>query len=251
MNFFRGGSMKAKKFIELVHIELLQIFRIPDIYVIAGALPLITLIILNALSDGTKGTQIVHSFGGIMSIGIIGAGVMGLSSIVTDYRHNGVLRQFSVTPVKPLYLVVSICIGLSVLAIVSSSLVILEYYFLFNIKISSNILVFILVYCFSLVSIFSIGMIISSFAANQNIANIITILFYFPSLLVSGTTIPYQQLPFGVKVFSRILPTTHSVFLLQAVAIGDDLADFKFSFLYLTIVIIIGIFATRKYFKWK
>lgn len=243
--------MKWKNYIRVVKIETRQLFRIHDVYLIAFSLPLITIVIINVLAKGNSGVNVLDSFSGIMSIGIIGTGIMGLSSIVTDYRHNGVLKRLSVTPVRPFHIVSSICIGLFLISLLSSVLVIFEYYLFFDIYIQGSLISFLFCYLLSVISTFAVGIIISSIASNRNIANIVTILIYFPSLLLSGTTIPRSELPYYISLVSDILPATHSIAILQNSILGRPVDCFSFSVLYLYfIVLICGVILNRR-FVWK
>ena len=115
--------MRCTKFIKLTYIETKLVFKIPDIYLVAFALPLIILLILNSLYSNSDQIIVTSCFSGISSIGIVGAGIMGLSSIVSEYREQGVLRRYFVTPVNPVIYMMAVGISLAILAMVSTAFV--------------------------------------------------------------------------------------------------------------------------------
>lgn len=243
--------MRRYKFINLAFIETKLVFKIPDIYLVAFALPLIVLIILNALYGQTAISVVNRSFAGISSIGVVGSGIMGLSSIISEYREQGILRRYFVTPVNPNIYLGAICLSLSVLAMISSLFVYIEFYLLLDYQIKCNLMYYILAYFYSMLSIFAIGILIASVAKNQRVANIITVLIYFPSVLLSGCTIPYDNLPYKLKIFSNILPTTHAIKIVQNVVENNTISQYFNSIIYLAFIIVICICVAPRVFKWE
>ncbi|MDI3529961.1 MAG: type transport system permease protein [Thermoanaerobacter sp.] len=246
--------MTVSRFKKIFLTEFKQIFRVPDIYVIAFFLPVFVTLILRGIFSmnalpGSEYSVLEYSFGGIVSIGICGTGIMGLSSILSEYRHNGILKRFMVSPVSPLALMMSIYLSLMILSIFSSIAVMIEFYIMFSFTIQSSI--FILIYLFAMIAIFSNGMLVASLVPNQRIGNVITMLIYFPTLFISGTTIPYEVLPDIVQKVSMILPMTHAIKLMKETALGIPVTDNILSILYLTITFIIFTLLSIKYFKWS
>ena len=243
--------MRCTKFIKLTYIETKLVFKIPDIYLVAFALPLIILLILNSLYSNSDQIIVTSCFSGISSIGIVGAGIMGLSSIVSEYREQGVLRRYFVTPVNPVIYMMAVGISLAILAMVSTAFVHIDFYILLKYKIQCNIFIYILTYLYAMISVFAIGILISSIAQNQRIANVITILIYFPSILLSGCTIPYENLPDKLKIVSDILPTTHAIRIVQNVIENKDISHNVYSIIYITVVIFLCIYISPRVFKWE
>lgn len=243
-------DVSFRNFINLIKIETKLIFRIADVYLIAFGLPFISIIIIKLLEKNNDSFSVAASFGGIVSIGVIGAGVMGLSSIITDNKHNRVLSRLKVTIIKPIQILGATSIGLVILAIISSILATLEIHYIGGVELKFNFFVVIMVYIFTLISTFSIGMIISCLAPNRHIANVFTILIYFPSLLLCGTTIPRNTLPQSINIMTELLPSTHSVIILQTALENGNLSKHLSSFMYLLVIILICIYVLRKRFVW-
>lgn len=243
-------NVNLKNYINLVKIETKLIFRIPDVYLIAFGLPFLSIIIIKLLEKNNTSISMAASFGGIVSIGVIGAGVMGLSSIITDNKHNHVLNRLKVTIIKPIQILGATSIGLGILAVTSTLFAALEIHYIGGVEFKFNVFVVIFVYFFTLISTFSIGMIISCLAPNRHIANIVTILIYFPSLLLCGTTIPRNALPKSISIITELLPNTHSVIILQTALENGNLFECLNSFIYLVIIIIVCVYVLKKKFVW-
>ena len=74
--------MNLKNYINLVKIETKLIFRIPDVYLIAFGLPFLSIIIIKLLEKNNTSFSMAASFGGIVSIGVIGACLLYTSRCV-------------------------------------------------------------------------------------------------------------------------------------------------------------------------
>jgi ABC-2 type transport system permease protein len=67
---------------------------------------------------------------------------------------------------------------------------------------------------------FSIGMMVGGVAPNIKIASVIASILYFPMLISSGATLPYEVMPAALQKVADILPLTQGIKLLKAASLG-------------------------------
>ena len=59
-----------------------------------------------------------------------------------------------------------------------------------------------------MVSMFSIGMLVGGIAPNTKTAGVIASILYFPMLIFSGATLPYEIMPAALQKVAGIMPLT-------------------------------------------
>ena len=71
-----------------------------------------------------------------------------------------------------------------------------------------------------LAAMLALGMMVGGLAPNEKVAGVLASLLYFPMLLLSGTTLPYEMMPTAVQRGADLLPLTQGVKLLKATSLG-------------------------------
>ncbi|OKP69280.1 multidrug ABC transporter permease [Paenibacillus sp. P3E] len=191
------------------------------------------------------------SYAAVITIGVLATGVMGLPLTIADYRHRGILKRFQVTPVSPLQILFAQGIIQLSSALVSFMGVTLVYYLFFDYQIVGSWLIFLSVYAFVILAMYSIGTLIGSVVPDQKAANMWSSIAYFTMLLFSGATIPYEVMPRFVQWIMDILPLSHGIHLLKLVSTGRETEGMTVPFLILGIVTVISLVGSFKFFKWK
>lgn len=195
--------------------------------------------------------QIDLSFGAVCTLGICSAGLMGIPIALSDYRWRKILRQYKVTPISPMTLLMAHVLFCFTLSIVSTLLVYLIASLLFGFVLKGSILAFIGVYLVVMISIHSIGMVVASLAPNAQMAGVIASIIYFPMIFLSGATIPYEIMPRGLQTVSDFMPLTQGIKLLKAVSLGQPVSDAMFSFSIMAVIAIICTAISIKFFRWE
>lgn len=101
------------------------------------------------------------------------------------------------------------------------------------------------------IAMFSIGILLASVAPNIKTANVLCSLVYFPMLLFSGATIPYELMSKTAQIIMDFLPLTQGVKLMKATSLGLPLSNVAFSVAVLIVVSIICYAISLKFFKWE
>ena len=246
-----------KAFNALLKSELKLSLRDMNIPIFGIAFPVIVAVIVGLVSgskpafEGASYSFIDQSFGAFAAIGICATGLMGMPLLVADYRHKKILKRYMVTPVSPaLLLFVQFLINLLMTAI---SLILLYVIcsVLWSYQMAGSVAWFLVSYLLVIVSIYSIGMMLASVAADMKTANLLCTLIYFPMLFFSGATIPYEIMPRGAQMAMDVLPLTQGIKLLKSASLGLPMNNMIISGIILLSMSLVCIILSIKFFKWE
>lgn len=237
--------------------ELRLSLRGMDMFIFAICMPLVVLIILGIIYGNKPAapdvgyTFLEQSFGALATISICAGGVMGLPLVVSEYRNKKILKRFKVTPVSPAMILSVQVVIYTIYALVSLLLVYLTAKIIFDFELSGNILYFICGYLLVMLSIFSIGMMVGGVAPNTKIAGIIASVLYFPMLIFSGATLPYEVMPQALRKIADVLPLTQGIKLLKAASLGLPVDSVFVPIIVMAVLAFICIVISLRFFKWE
>ena len=246
-----------KTFNTMLKTELRLSLRGMDMFIFAICMPIVVLVVLGIIYGskpafaGASYTFIEQSFGAIASIAISAGGVMGLPLVVSDYRSKHILKRFQVTPIKPtiiLFVQVTIYALYSLTSLISLFIIASVF---FRFRMQGSILLFILGWLFVMISLFSIGMMVGGIAKNSKTAGIIASVLYFPMLIFSGATLPYEVIPSVMQKIVDILPLTQGIKILKSATLGLSTDNLLLPISTLAITSIICVLIAIKFFKWE
>lgn len=100
-------------------------------------------------------------------------------------------------------------------------------------------------------SMYSIGMLMASICRSIKIANVVCSIVYFPMLLLSGATIPYEIFPKALQYISNVLPLTQGIKLLKGFSLGLSQQSLVLPIIVMVVWSIVGIIISRKAFIWE
>lgn len=228
-----------------------------NMVVFAIIMPLVVLIVLGILYhnkpafDGADYTFLEQSIGALCAISICAGGLMGLPIVVSEYRERKILKRFRVTPVSPVMLL-GVEFTIYVLyAVVSMALLIPAAMVFWGVSFHGNLLAFTASWLLTVVSILSIGMMVGGIAKNAKIAGVIASLLYFPMLVFSGTTLPFEVMPEFMQKLVAIFPMTHGIQLMKATFLGLPVDNLWQSVTVMAAVTVLCTGAAIKCFKWE
>lgn len=246
-----------KAFRIMLKTELKLSLRGMDMLIFAICMPVVVTIILGIIYgnkpafDGAGYTFFEQSFGAITTIAICAGGVMGLPLVVSDYRHKKILKRFKVTPISPVVILSVQVVIYALYAIASLILVYATSSIFFGYHFNGSWLRFIGSYLLVMGCMFSIGIMVGGIAPNQKTAGIIASELYFPMLIFSGSTLPYEVMPTALQKCSNFMPLTQGIKLLKAASLGLK-ADSVI--IPIIVMIAIGLICTGialRFFKWE
>ena len=246
-----------KSFITMLKTELKLSLRGMDMFIFAICMPIVVLVAIGIIYgskpafEGANYTFLEQSFGAITSIAICAGGVMGLPLVVSDYRSKHILKRFKVTPVDPIVILlvqVTIYALYSLVSMISLFLV-AKLFFKFNIQ--GSILNFILGWLLVMISMFSIGIMVGGISKDSKIAGVIASALYFPMLIFSGATIPYEVMPNIMKNIVDVFPLTQGIKILKSAILGQSVENIIIPIFIMLIITAICSIVAIKCFKWE
>lgn len=246
-----------KTFKTMLKTELKLSLRGMDMFIFAICMPVIVIILLGiiygdkpAFADAEY-TFLQQSFGAVSTIAICAGGLMGLPLVVSDYRNRKILKRLKVTPVKPITILLVEITIYCIYSLVSLALIYLVAFLFFDFQIIGSFWQFFLSFVLVMLSMFSIGMMVGGIAPNMKIASTVASILYFPMLIFSGATLPYEIMPNALQNFANILPLTQGIKLLKGTALGLPIDNIIFPIGLMVVIIVICTTVSLKFFKWE
>ena len=245
------------KFLTMLKTELKLSFRGMDMIIFAVCMPVVVVILLGIIYggkpafDGADYTFLEQSFGAVSTIAVCAGGVMGLPLVISDYRQKKILKRFKITPSSPVLLLsvqVAIYMIYSLIALV---LIYLVSVLLFGMKLQGAFLPFMGAFFLVMISMFSIGMLVGGVSPNTKIASVLASLLYFPMLIFSGATLPYEVMPAVLQKLADLLPLTQGIKLLKAASLGLPAENVMASLAVMVVITVVCGGISIRFFKWE
>jgi len=104
---------------------------------------------------------------------------------------------------------------------------------------------------FTMISTLSIGMMVGGIAKNSKSANVIACLLYFPMLIFSGTTLPFEVMPEFIQKIISVFPITQGIQLMKTTFLGLPVDNMKLPVIIMGTVTVVCAGISIKYFKWE
>ena len=246
-----------KSFITLFKNELKLNIRNMNMVIFAVIMPLVVLVVFGFIygttnvAEGVTYTFIEQSFGAFCTISICAVGLMGLPLVVSEYRERKILKRFQVTPVSPLKLLIVEFTIYVVYCLVSMLTLIPTAMLIWNVRISGSWLAFMGSWLLTMVSTLSIGMMVGGVAKNSKIASVIAYVLYFPMLIFSGATLPFEVMPAFIQKIVSIFPMTQGIQLMKSTFLGLSIENAWFPISVMVAVTVVCAAIAVIFFKWE
>lgn len=246
-----------KSFITLFKNELKLNIRNMNMVIFAVIMPIIVLVILGIIygtkpaSDEADYTFIEQSFGAVCSISICAGGLMGLPLVVAEYRELKILKRFKVTPVSPLKILI-VELAIYIVYCIISMITLLPVAMIFwNVKINGSFLAFSGSWLLTMISTLSIGMMVGGISRNSKTASVIASVLYFPMLIFSGATLPFEVMPEIMQKIISIFPLAQGIQLMKSNFLGLPVENIWVPVLSMTVVTIVCTGIAVRFFRWE
>ena len=246
-----------KTFSTMLKTELKLSLRGMDMLIFALIMPVVVTVILGIIYggkpayDGAPYTFLAQSFGAVSTIAICAGGIMGLPLVVSDYRHKKILKRLKVTPVAPSMI---LAVQVAIYALYSVMSLLLVYgtaSLFFGFRLEGSWALFLVGYLLVMAAMFSIGMMVGGIAPNTKIAGVIASLLYFPMLIFSGATLPYEVMPRALQSAADVMPLTQGIKLLKAAVLGLPANESLIPVVILGVLTIVCAGTSVRFFRWE
>ena len=136
-------------------------------------------------------------------------------------------------------------------SIVSLILVYLTAALLFGFQMHGSWLLFTGAYLLVMLSMFSIGFLIGGLSSNMKVASVTASLLYFPMLIFSGATLPYEVMPTDLQRIADVLPLTQGIKLMKAASLGLLVDSVFIPVIIMTALALVCTTLSLRFFKWE
>jgi len=179
---------------------------------------------------------------GIMAMTVMMSVMTGLPAAISQEREMGTLDGMMVAPINRLSVILGKTLAQMARGILQGVLILVLAVMLFGVTIHGNIL---LVFALLLLGVFSfvgLGVVLTSFAKDQETAVMLMTTIMFPMMFLSGVFFPIEQMPWFMQSISKFLPLTYVADALRKVMVLG--ADIPALIPELTILIVFGVVMT-------
>ncbi len=206
-------------------------------------------------SDAISGRQIRYVdwvIPGILGMNLMFSGLFGVGYVIVRYRKNGVLKRLQAAPVSPYnFLAAQMLSRLVIMMMVSAIVYAVSHAFLNFIMLGSYATLALIALVGNL-CLLSLGLIVASRMANEELANGLLNFLTFPMLLLSEVWFSLDGAPQWMIHVSQALPLTHMVQAAREVMLeGASLADVSNHLLTMIAMSLMFLTIAAKIFKWR
>ena len=179
---------------------------------------------------------------GIMAMTVMMSVMTGLPVAISQEKEIGTLDGMMVAPINRLSIILGKTLGQTARGLLQGVIILVLAVGLFHVTIQGSIF---LVFALLLLGVFSfvgLGIVITSFAKDQETAQMMMMTLMFPMMFLSGVFFPIQQMPWYMQSISRALPLTYaSQALRKVMVLGAGIPDITTE---LTVMIVFGAILT-------
>jgi len=179
---------------------------------------------------------------GIMAMTVMMSVMTGLPAAISQEREVGTLDGMMVAPINRLSVILGKTLAQMARGILQGVLILVLAIAVFGVTVHGSIF---LVFALLLLGVFSfvgLGVVLTSFAKDQETAVMMMTTIMFPMMFLSGVFFPIEQMPWFMQSISKFLPLTYVADSLRKVMVlGADIPAISTE---LGILIVFGIVMT-------
>lgn len=184
-----------------------------------------TLAIVQPLSIQTEGVVSGHfSYFDFIAPGIVAMTVMmsvmtGLPAAISHEREMGTLDGMMVAPINRLSIILGKTLAQTARGLLQGAIILTLATVLFGVTIHGSMLLVIGLLLLGVFSFVGLGIVLTSFAKDQETAMMLMMTLMFPMMFLSGVFFPIQQMPWYMQDISKVLPLTYASQALRKVMV--------------------------------
>ncbi len=245
-----------KRFLTLYRIEQKLFFRNTDVFIFNLCMPVVTLFLIGMIAGGkTAGdsgmTYLESSYAAICAVGICCSAFMSIPIVVVDYRDKKILKRLYCSPCSPLRLLAADVMCSAVMAALSAICVSAVAWSVLGYRMEGNVFLFVGTWLLTMISMFSIGLLAAGLCKNVKSLNVVTSILYFPMLLFSGATIPFELFPRGMQTIANVMPLSIGIRMMKAASMGSAIGEMGTEGVILLVIAVVCTTVAVKTFQWE
>jgi ABC-2 type transport system permease protein len=157
---------------------------------------------------------------GVMSMVLLLICSLMTSVAIVREKELGMMEVLLVSPVKPVWVVLSKTIPYLVLSFVNICSILLLSFYVLEVPVEGSLLLLLAVSTLFIITALSLGMFVSSVATTQTAAMFGTLVgLFMPTLMFSGFMFPIDNMPIPLQIISNVIPSKWFFYIVQSVMI--------------------------------
>ncbi len=197
---------------------------------------------------------------GLVVMSLMSNGIIGNASAMAVWRERGILRRLQTTPLPIWQMLLS-------RIIVQAFIMVLQAFILIGLSIvvfqasfdTIGLLEVVPVIIVTAIVCMAIGQMLAALVSKPETVQILTQVIYFPLLFLGGLFIPLDQLPQGIQVVGKYLPSAMMGDLIRAPLLSSYATGstaltnlpFMVSLLGVLVYFLVAIILAVRFFKWN
>ncbi len=156
---------------------------------------------------------------GIMAMTVMMSVMTGLPGAISQEKEIGTMDGMMVAPINRLSIILGKTLAQTARGLLQGVIILALAVWLFGVTIQGSIF---LVFGLLLLGVFSfvgLGIVMTSFAKDQQTATMLMTTLIFPMMFLSGVFFPIQQMPWYMQDISKVLPLTYAADALRKVMV--------------------------------
>lgn len=193
-----------------------------------------------------------YTFTGLLAFSLMSMGLFGLANQMPSEKQRGSYRRLRASPFTSGQLLLGTTLVYTVIAMISAASMMLVGALVFKFQMRGDWLVFIPFLALAAAMMTSLGLMVGSWAKNENQAAPLVNLVSFPMMFLSGAFFPAYLFPEWLKNISQFIPMTYVVDgfrLIMTESAGFIAAGTQFIAVAVT-TLVVYIISTR-IFRWE
>jgi ABC-2 type transport system permease protein len=156
---------------------------------------------------------------GIVAMTVMMSVMTGLPAAISHEREIGTLDGMMVAPINRLSIILGKTLAQTARGLLQGAVILTLATVLFGVTIHGSILLVIGLLLLGVFSFVGLGVVLTSFAKDQETAMMMMMTLMFPMMFLSGVFFPIQQMPWYMQDISKVLPLTYASQALRKVMV--------------------------------
>ncbi|MGA2574036.1 MAG: ABC transporter permease [Candidatus Methanomethylicaceae archaeon] len=156
---------------------------------------------------------------GILAMTVMMSVMTGLPAAISMEKEIGTMDGMMVAPINRLSIILGKTLGQTARGLLQGLIIMALAVGLFGVSIQGNILLVLGLLLLGVFSFVGLGVVITSFAKDQETAMMMMMTLMFPMMFLSGVFFPIQLMPWYMQDISKVLPLTYASDALRRVMV--------------------------------
>jgi ABC-2 type transport system permease protein len=189
---------------------------------------------------------------GILAMSIMTSAVIGISTGISRYREQKLLKRLSATPLKVRNFLMAEVLSYLIMNIVQITLIVLLARIAFGVKVYGSYPLIYLISIFGSVIFLNLGFAVAGYAKNTKTAEALSQVVTMPMMFFSGVFFSTEALPKIISKTVEYLPLTPMIEALRKVSVnGEGIQTFLPQLAFMAGWVILSFLLAWKTFKFK